>query len=62
MCTFLCRLRQAWCELRGGHEDIVRRRINWKGDGIGVRMICSRCDRMTAWHPVPTILKPHPKD
>jgi len=43
------RLRQAACEITGGHHDSLNQA--WEGSRTThVRLQCSRCGRLTKWH------------
>jgi len=46
------RLRKAWCELTGGHDNIVNgaysKRVCW-----AFNLHCRRCGKTTRWYDVP---------
>lgn len=47
------RLRKAWCELTGGHDNEVNGAFN-KSDGCwAFNLRCRRCGKTTRWYPVP---------
>jgi hypothetical protein len=50
--------RKAWCEISGGHHDILLG--SWAGHerAHAIRLHCDRCERETGWVRVPD--PPHP--
>lgn len=49
--TMLHRLRSAWCELRGGHDnDLLCARM--RGEVTAVRLYCQCCGKKTMWYRV----------
>lgn len=46
------RLRKAWCELTGGHDNVVNGAF--RGDScFAISLHCQRCEKQTMWHSVP---------
>jgi hypothetical protein len=49
--------RKAWCEITGGHDNIVCKAMAGKFDRrlvTHVQLVCRRCVRTTRWHPIPS--------
>lgn len=47
------RIRKAWCELTGGHRNIVLGAF--KGEEcVAVRLSCERCGKITRWYDIPS--------
>lgn len=46
------RIRKAWCELTGGHSNIVNSASRC-GVCFAIQLHCERCGKETRWYPVP---------
>jgi hypothetical protein len=50
------RIRKAWCELTGGHDNNVNGAFTRKppSDASLVQLECKRCGKRTMWYKVPS--------